>query len=149
MGKIRPLQRCMRRRTAAMRNLTTGGRSPPPPAAKETVGGEGDKRHEHDRSEHGAEKQYEQDPQQSERSAPSSETEASPAETPHPKRQGLTWHGAHEQRHGVQSHLEVPRRDGVDMGHKPWFLLRRPLPLSSGVIPEHGVLYTMHILGLF
>ena len=37
--------------------------SPPSPAAEETVGGEGDQRHEHDRSEHGGEKHYEQDPQ--------------------------------------------------------------------------------------
>ena len=37
--------------------------SPPSPAAEETVGGEGDQRREHDRSGHGGEKRYEQDPQ--------------------------------------------------------------------------------------
>ncbi len=88
-------------------------------AGEEPVGDEGDQRHEHDRPERGGEQHHEQDPEQPERSAPSAETDAPPAEAPPLDRQDDVRQHAHEQRDGVQGPFEVPRRDRVNVSHKP------------------------------
>ncbi len=92
-------------------------------AGEEPVGDEGDQRHEHDRPEYCGEQHHEQDPEQSERSAPS--PEASPAEAPPLERQEDVRHGAHEQRDGVQGPFEVPRQDRVEVSHIARCSLRR------------------------